>query len=113
MNDLTVQEVAALYWACLEAQNNVGITWEVFSRIPCTLRDIAPLKRRLRKTRSADGVQLLGTVREFCPNAAKKTCEAIGWELSELLNGIEHAKSSFFKRLCEYHEYKRALLYYQ
>lgn len=113
MTELTVQEVAALYWACLEEQNNVGLDWETFSRIPPALREVAPVERRLNRVRTADGCSCIGTIRVYDAARAKALVEQIGWEFNtELAKGIESARASFTECIAAYYRYKRALDYY-
>ena len=113
MTSLTATEVAELYWACLEAQRNVGCPWDVFKRIPPELQRVAPLERRITWRSPEPGVRLMGTMRVYSAERASALLAALEYDVvTELAKGYDVAKNNFITALQLYSQHINSLNYY-
>ena len=111
--ELTVPEVAALYWRMLETQNTAGLDWELYQRIPNELKPLCPCRRVVRRDRRADA-ELLSAYRVYSESAAISALEKLGFNLfSELAEkGYHGAYKKFCSDLRLYARAARAFAYY-
>lgn len=111
--ELTVPEVAALYWRMLETQNTAGLDWELYQRIPNELKPLCPCQRKIRYVRKAD-VEVRTAYRAYSESAAISALEKLGFNLfSELAErGYHGAYKKFCSDLRLYSRAARAFAYY-
>ena len=113
MNPLTADETAELYWQCLESQRNVGLSWDVFKRIPKELQRVSPLERRITWRSPEPGLRLMSTMRVYSAERAANLLTAIEFDiLAELANGYAVAKQNFITALRLYQQHIISLNYY-
>ena len=113
MNPLTIDEVGALFWQCLESQRNVGLPWDVFKRIPLHLQRVSPLERRITWRVLEPGVRLMCTMRVYSAERAAALLTAIEYDiLAELAKGYDVAKQNFITTLRMYSQHITSLNYY-
>ena len=113
MNTLTAEETAELYWQCLESQRNVGLSWDVFKRIPLHLQRVSPLERRITWRSPEPGLRLMSTMRVYSAERAAELLAAIGYDiLAELAKGYDVAKQNFIIALRLYSQHIISLNYY-
>lgn len=113
MNPLTADETAELYWLCLREQRNVGLSWDVFKRIPLELRRIAPLERRITWRSPEPGVRLMCCMRVYSAERAQTLLTAIEYDiLAELAKGYDVAKQNFITALRLYSQHITSLNHY-
>lgn len=113
VNALTAVETAELYWACLEAQRNVGLPWDVFKRIPRELKCICPLERRITWRSPEPGLRLMTTMRVYSAECAQEMLRAIEFDaVAALASGYKSAKANFIKAVVNYQQYILALNQY-
>ena len=113
MNPLPVEQVAELYWQCLESQRNVGLPWDVFKRIPLHLQRVSPLERRITWRSPEPGLRLMSTMRVYSAECAAELLTAIEYDiLAELAKGYDVAKQNFITALRLYSQHIITLNYY-
>lgn len=113
MNQLPVEQVAELYWKCLENQRNVGLHWDVFKCIPYELQHIAPLKRCIAWHYPERGVRLKTAYRVYSTERAESMLDVLQYDLySELNAGYDSAKQNFIAAVLMYQRYILTLNYY-
>ena len=113
LTSLTVHEVAALYWRMLETQNNAGLTWDIYRRIPDELKPICPCVRKLRRVRR-EGVTLLDTLRVYDSGVADRALSKLGFDIiAELTTrGYAGAFRAFTAAIRSYYRAQCAYNYY-
>lgn len=112
MSTLTAEEVAELYWKCLETQS-CHCPWILFKRIPHELQRVAPLERRIVYRSPEPGLRLMQAIRLYSPERAQELLSVLEFDmLKELSSGYSVAKRNFIKAVVRYQEYTLSLNYY-
>lgn len=113
-SELTIPEVASLYWRMLETQSNAGLTWDLYRRIPNELKELCPCQRKLRHVRR-DNTVLLDTYRVYSEQKAISALEKLGFNLfAELTErGYAGAYAAWQRALHRYYRAACAFNYYQ
>lgn len=113
MTPLTAEQVAELYWKCLETQRS-HCPWEVFKRVPAELQRIAPLERKIVHRSPEKGVQLVCAIRLYSEEKADGMCRALQYNvLHELACGYNQAKDNFIKAVVLYYRDTLSFNYYR
>lgn len=113
-SNLTIPEVAALYWRMLETQSNAGLTWDLYRRIPDELKELCPCQRKIRHVRRVDAV-LLDTYRVYSEQTAITVLEKLGFNLfAELTErGYAGAYAAWQRAIRQYYRAVCAFNYYR
>jgi len=106
--ELSIQDIAELYWTCLETQDNAGLHRENMLSIPWQLRFISPVKRVVFTQVNAEGLHLTCVKYKFDAARAHTMCSTVGWVYTDLERlGYAAAKQKFCTLIAEYYKYKR------